>query len=655
MSLKRKVLDRTMKSMMMSEEQIMNIVTEDERVLHDPFLYDGMGKIVEELHKVKEDQKANPNHILVVDTDYDTDGVMSAAVLSAALDVFNINYRVYIPSMAHGYGLNPTAVNEMKEMFETNGFKITTILTADNGTNAVAGVDHANGLGIKVLVTDHHLGGSNYAKAEVIVNPNKAMPDFSIEPYPFKGNAGGAVAWKTMLAYATKYEPHVYDLIFDLIVFAGMANVADVMPIIDENHYMVKKAVEEIQRLIRIRHIYGHSDLAYNDVKMTQYPHYNAVFYGLYDIIMLVQESKDAKRLEQGKKAIALPEDEEFISWYFSPMMNAPRRIHATSKEAMLSMLETRISVRHENIKAMIQMNEEKSKLRNDVLDSLNYDELYQNYGNVLFVNAQHGISGLIAGQVAEKTKKATIVFAMPTELPQKVYDFHDFDSRFDKDTLVIGASARSNDLQPLNVIVERLAERFPDVVVGGGGHAAAAGYSIRYKYLDLFATEFNKIAKEVETEIIELTNTRVARGEVQLVPANIIKLTFIDRPDTPDFAVYNVNNSLNLATEMLEVLEFQNQLKPFGKDFNGQTKFIMDLNPMELTKPQYNLNLGFWKTFKFNMDGVDVLTFDVGLADILKNRIAGNNDTLIPVTAELKINEYNGRMTPQLILSKGY
>ena len=102
----------------------------------------------------------------------------------------------------------------------------------------------------------------------------------------------------------------------------------------------------------------------------------------------------------------------------------------------------------------------------------------------------------------------------------------------------------------------------------------------------------------------------------------------------------------------MLEVLDFQQGLKPFGKDFNGQTTFVMDLNPLELTKPQYNLNLAFWKTFKFNINGVDVITFNTDLGDLVKDRIATKNDTIIPVTAELKINEYQGRITPQLILN---
>lgn len=652
MKLLQLVKERTKKALNMTDVQLDAIINEDKSSLHDPFLYDGMETLIDLLHEFKLKQDQDPSLLLIIDTDYDTDGVMSAAVLSAALDVFNINYRVYVPSMNDGYGLNVNAVNEMKELFENEDYTISMILTADNGTNAIEGVAHANALGIDVLVTDHHLGGNQYADAKVIVNPNKIMPNGDAEPYPFKGNAGAAVAWKTAQAYAQKYKPEAIDLIDDLIVFAGIANVADVMPIIDENHYMVRKSVEELKRLTRIRLMYGDSPSAYDDIKSTPYTHYNSVFYGLYDLIKLLQEFKDEKRLSAGKKSIPLPDDEELISWYLSPMINAPRRIHASSRESMLALLAPHVSTRMDNIKAMISMNELKSKLRNDVLDSLDYSELYPKSGNVLFVNAQHGISGLVAGQVAEKTKSATIVFALPTQLPQRVYSYHEFDTRFDKDTLVIGASARSNPLQPLNIIVERIMKKNPDIVVGGGGHAAAAGYSIRYKYLEEFALEFDKVAAEVKAEMIAAQKAAVKTGEVTLVPENVVKLGFVDISETLDYVGYNVTNAPNLRDEMLEVLDFQQGLKPFGKDFNGQTTFVMDLNPLELTKPQYNLNLAFWKTFKFNINGVDVITFNTDLGDLVKDRIATKNDTIIPVTAELKINEYQGRITPQLILN---
>ncbi|RKV74310.1 MAG: hypothetical protein D8H99_57900, partial [Streptococcus sp.] len=106
MSLLNIVKKRTEQSMGLTEAQINKIINEDESVLHNPFLYDGMDKLITLLYEFKQEQLKYPYKLLIIDTDYDTDGIRSAAVLSAALDVFNINYRVYIPSMNDGYGLN---------------------------------------------------------------------------------------------------------------------------------------------------------------------------------------------------------------------------------------------------------------------------------------------------------------------------------------------------------------------------------------------------------------------------------------------------------------------------------------------------------------------------------------------------------------------
>lgn len=651
------VRNRTIEATGLTKSELKSLMYADESVLHNPYLYDGMSTLVEKLHDVSLDQKENPKHLLVIDTDYDTDGVMSAAVLSAALDVFNINFRVYIPSMSDGYGLNPKAVREMKSMYETNGYMITTILTADNGTNANAGVDEANQLGITVLVTDHHLGGDDYAKAEVIVNPNKKLANGDVEPYPFKGNAGATVAWKAMLAYAQRYEKDKLPLIKDLIVFAGIANVSDVMPILDENHYMVKQAVNEIRRLIHIQSLHEKSVFSetspYIDIKNTPYVHYNTVFHGLYDMLFLLQESKDEKRISQGKKPNKLNNDEELIGWYLSPMINAPRRIHATSREAMMAFMATMSNVREDNIKSMIAMNELKSEIRNGVTSELDWDIIESKYGNVVFVNAQHGISGLIAGQITSRTGKASIVFALPTKSDKKVYGNHDFDERFDADALVIGGSARSTSAQPLNVIMARIAEIRPDIIVGGGGHAAAAGYSIKYKYLDVFTTLFNSVAKAIEEEIITEYNKLIESGAVEPVVKNEVLLSVYDGNDSPDHAHYNIlSDTTGFSLELMQIHSFQTELKPFGKDFNAQTTFIMDINPMMLLDNEYNLNLNFWKTLKFNLYGVDVLTFDIDLADLIKSRINDKNPAIIRVKAKLEMNSFRGNVTPQLQLS---
>lgn len=638
---------RALASLNKSERDLKELLSHSKKRLHDPFLYDSMDQLVDELHAIKQEQQKDPSKLVVIDTDYDTDGIMSAAVLSAALAIFNINYRVYIPTMSQGYGLNKEAVTEMIELFTDKKTSIIAILTADNGTNAIEGVEEALKHGIKTLVTDHHLGGDVYANASVIVNPNKKGDE-----YPFKGNAGAAVAFKAMTAYANKYQPESTHLIDQLIVFAGIANVADVMPITDENHYMVREAVKEINRLIKISDITTDHDNPYQDVMSTEYTNYNAVFHGLYDIIRLTQKDKDQARIEKGKKPVPLPKDEELIGWYLSPMMNAPRRIHATSRESMLALLEPRHHIRHSNIKAMITMNKEKSRLRNDVLDALKPEDYDNEGGNVLFVNAEHGISGLIAGSLAQKTNRATIVFATPTRLEQKVYTARDFDQKTDWSTWTISASARSNPTQPLDVIVDRIKESHPGLIKGGGGHALAAGYSIAYKDLELFSQVFDQTALEVRKQILKEEALAIKNGTLKPRPLNCVKLTFKDLPETLEYVPYNVTTSSRLDKEFSELLSFWSNLKPFGKDFEFETQFLLELNPMELSKAQFKFNPSFWKTFKFEINGVEVLTFDINLSDLIKSRMAENNPAVLTLKAQLKENTYRGVSKPQLVLS---
>ena len=76
-------------SMGWSKEDLDNFIHQDRTCLHDPFLYHGMDKLVTRLHEYKQYQETHPESILIVDTDYDTDGIKSAAVVSASLSVFN--------------------------------------------------------------------------------------------------------------------------------------------------------------------------------------------------------------------------------------------------------------------------------------------------------------------------------------------------------------------------------------------------------------------------------------------------------------------------------------------------------------------------------------------------------------------------------------
>ena len=605
-----RIKQRILHSLGWSKETLDKLIEASPDNLHDPFLYTNMETLVDKLYQFKQVQDLNPDKLVVLDTDYDTDGIMSACVLTAALSVFNINHRIYIPSMDDGYGLSPKAVDDMLKIFKN----VSLILTADNGTNAYDGVDYANSKGIPVLVTDHHIGSHIPANAEVIVNPNTPT-DF----YPFKGNAGATVAWKTMMAYAKKYKPEVEPLIYDLIVFAGIANVADVMPIVDENHFMVREAIQTLNQL-----------QAHKSPKKIGIRGYDTVMEGLYDLITQMQLLRDQDRQLSGKKPSALPTDEQLIGWYISPLLNAPRRVVGTPTSAFKGLCHSDKATRIENIKTLVEQNKAKTKLRDDAIQSVDANTL-KPHSNVIHVYSQHGIAGLVASHFASNGNP-TIVFATSKNLSP--------DS-------IIGGSARS-EVVPLPLVIEMVEKLRPGTVVGGGGHAHAAGYSIRYKDIDIFRELFDEASATIYQQILLEANNQPQLPIIQ----NKLTFAFYDGHDSDESLWYNIHQDSNFANELMNILNFFDLLKPFGKGFEAETKFEIHLDPYLIQ--QHQLNLDFWggRTFKANVHGVDILTFDKELADTLKTKLKSNDYTVLICTAELKKNEFLGKVTPQLVLS---
>ena len=623
------VREQTLKALGWDESVLENLIHANDDSLHDPFMYTNMERLIDRLHEFAEKQT---HELLVVDTDYDTDGIMSACVLTAALSVFGINHRVYIPSMKDGYGLSPKAIDDMLSTFSN----VSMILTADNGTNAVEGVQYAKTKGIPVLVTDHHLGSSALAPAEAIVNPN-VQGDI----YPFKGNAGATVAWKTMMAYATKYQPHTLHLIRELVVFAGIANVADMMPIVDENHYMVRLAVDTLKRYREM----SSEDISYPQVMYTGIAGYDTVFHGLYDCLYYMQSIRDAERVATGKKPSPLPKDEELIGWYLSPLLNAPRRVVGTPISAFKGLIHPDPMIRRTYITQMIDENKQKSVMRDSVLAQITPAD-FDVHSNVLFVNTQHGIAGLVASDILNKTQKPTVVFATPTDRIEKVYySTEGFD--------YIAGSARSTDVAPLDEIVRRIRESNPDLEISGGGHAQAAGFGINACDLERFTQLFDHYAHEVATEVMLEYEKAKSEGIVDELPQNHVHLSFYDGVSTNDQAWFNIN-TVDFGNQVLSVFEFWNQIKPFGKGFDAKTTFTIDLDPEKLY--QFGIDFTFWggKSFKVNIHGCEILTFDTEIANCLKSRVENRDRTIIPVKAELKLNEWMGRVTPQLFLMKG-
>ena len=612
-----------------SEEEFDYLLHPQPGHLHDPLYYKGMRDLVVCLHRFKQRQQEEKDLVLMVDGDYDTDGICASIILTAALSVFGIRFQVYVPTMADGYGLSKTAVDKMQAQAKNAGLRVGMILTADNGIAAFSGVSYAVGLGITVLITDHHPAGDRIPNAAAVVDPN--CPG---DVYPFKGNSGACVAWKAMLAYAELCDRDKKPLIERLIVFAGLSNVADVMPMRGENRYTVTAALKIIKDMLSV------GGIPYPDYKAiadTPYPEYNTAFHGLYDLIALRQEEKDRERDQKRKARVPLPLNEELFSWYLSPMMNAPRRVHDTCLEGLAPFLVRDVGIRRQIIQRLLELNKEKSELCGKVLEHIPDD-----VGPSICVNVRKGICGLIAGKIAEKTGKPSVVFSC--FLPEDetvIYDKIPAAMR-------ISGSARSNENYPLNRIMERMNGTHPGLV-SGGGHATAAGFSIEARNFETFQRLLEETIERMEVEADEEAVPSQPTNTISLIPSKI-GIEAVYQTVGKDGKIEPKTEKLDVGTfanDAARTVQFLESLRPFGEGYLEETTFLLWIDE-DVYKMGWNPD--FWKTFKFSMFGVEVLTFDVKLAEKVKDTLAKGGG--IAVSGKLKLNEFRGKVTPQLLLS---
>lgn len=208
--------------------------------LYSPWLLFGMREAINLLRSAIEAGKK-----IRIIGDYDIDGVCSTYILLTGLKRAGANVDTVIPDrIKDGYGINEQLIDQ------ANRDGVDFIVTCDNGISASEQIAYANTLGMKVLVTDHHevpfveLEGTRQEKlppAEVVINPKQESCT-----YPCKGLCGGVVAWKLVDAL---YEDWgiAREEAYDLLEFAAIATVGDIMELQDENRIIVKEGLKRIQ------------------------------------------------------------------------------------------------------------------------------------------------------------------------------------------------------------------------------------------------------------------------------------------------------------------------------------------------------------------------------------------------------------------------
>ncbi len=166
--------------------------------------------------------------------DYDCDGVVATALLYDYLKGRGADVVPYIPDrMAEGYGMNCDAIDALSAQ------GVGLIVTVDNGISCEKEVEYANSLGIKTVVTDHHLPPENIPQAVAVVDPHRIDC-----PSSFKEICGAEVAFKLVCVLDDKEPEQMLSHYADIL---AVATIGDVMPLVNENRSIVKVGVEKIK------------------------------------------------------------------------------------------------------------------------------------------------------------------------------------------------------------------------------------------------------------------------------------------------------------------------------------------------------------------------------------------------------------------------
>jgi single-stranded-DNA-specific exonuclease len=423
----------------------------------------------------------NNTNIIIVG-DFDADGATSTALMMVALTLMgSVNHSFLVPNrFEYGYGLTP----EIVDIAAKQGAQL--LVTVDNGISCVAGVNRAKELGLQVLVTDHHLPGHELPKADAIVNPNQVGC-----PFPSKSLAGVGVAFYLMLALRSYLrdknffvehnvtEPNIAQLL-DLV---ALGTVADVVSLDANNRILVDQGLKRI-RAGKTRP-------------------------GIEALIEIA--NKNQQRLVASDFGFAL-----------GPRINAAGRLDdmsygincllapdLASARVMAADLDDLNKARREIEQGMQAEAETIFQQLNFSLDNLpNAIALYQH-------DWHQGVIGIVAGRLKEKFHRPCIVFAKGSD-----------DDSVNVELQEIKGSARSIPGLHIRDLLERIDSQHPNLILKFGGHAMAAGLSIKPRDFEKFQALFNDLAgKWLKAE--DLQSIILSDGELAL---NHLTLAFAEQ-----------------------------------------------------------------------------------------------------------------------------
>ena len=394
--------------------------------LYDGSLMKDMDKAVSVIREKIRDQK----RIRIIG-DYDVDGICSTHILKQGLSICGAKVDAVIPHrVKDGYGINESLIEE--------AFKegIDTIVTCDNGIAASGPLEYAASLGMTCVVTDHHeipyeIEGDT---KRFYLPPAAAVVDPKQEDcaYPFKKICGAVVAWKLVLKL---WEEHQISETKqrELLEFAGIATVCDIMELLDENRIIVKEALKSmansanagLRALIRVHDL--------NPEKLSAY----------------------------------------HIGFVIGPCFNATGRLD--SAEKTLELLECNNDREAIFLAAELkQMNESRKdmteKAVEEAIEIVEEQEMWKDKIMVIYLPKCHeSLAGIVAGRIKDKYTRPTIVLTHAEDC--------------------VKGSGRSIEAYSMYEELSKCKEWF----LKFGGHKLAAGLSLEEENIDVLRKKLNE------------------------------------------------------------------------------------------------------------------------------------------------------------------
>ena len=430
------------------------------------------------------DEAIDTQQKILIVGDFDCDGATSTGLMVRVLREMGAQVEFLVPDrFKYGYGLTPEIVALGIETYHPD-----VIVTVDNGISSHAGVELAKAKGLTVIITDHHLTTQAAPNADAVVNPNQLGCDFAS-----KSLVGVGVAFYVLgnLAKVRRQANKSTTQVSRYIDLVALGTVADVGVLDQNNRILVHQGIQAIKQgrcCVGILALLEQAsrqaaDITAQDFGFILGPRINAA--GRMDSMrigidcLLTDDWGEAQRLAH----------------QLDKLNQERRQVEQGMRQQADSVLRTL-----ENLSEQNAVNQVTHRKRSIILYQ---DEWHQ------------GVIGIVAGRLKESYHVPAIVFAPA-------------DTDMIEDDDPIKGSARSIEGIHIRDAIESVAQTYPELISHFGGHAMAAGLTIKRKNFEPFCKAFDEVIAAVADEVF--AETLYSDGELT---AGEFTVDFVDSLQT--------------------------------------------------------------------------------------------------------------------------